>query len=354
MTNDISCKIPVVIPSFEPDESLINVCRDLLAADLRHVVVVDDGSGTSYRHFFDEVEGMGCTVLRNAVNMGKGRALKHAFNYILNNFPDAIGCVTADSDGQHLTKDIKSCILELNEHPNDLVMGCRDFSGEHVPRKSKFGNNLTKRICKFLCGLNLSDTQTGLRGIPCAFMKTLLNVPGERFEFETRMLIACKDTVNIREIKIETVYDSKENHKTHFDPVKDSLRIYRIFGGIFAKYIFSSLSSCVIDLLLFHLFCTVLQPLSAAFYVAIATVGARVISSVYNCIVNYKLVFQSHKGKSSAFKYFALVIVQMCASAALTSWGVYLLSAVPEVWIKLIVDTFLFFTSFYVQRRFIF
>jgi putative flippase GtrA len=186
-------------------------------------------------------------------------------------------------------------------------------------------------------------------------MKHLLNVPGDRFEFETRMLIECRDRVDILEIPIETVYDSKENHRTHFDPIKDSIRIYKIFGVMFLKYVFSSLSSCVIDLVLFAFFCKLLRGGGGSWYVMAATVAARVISAVYNYLINYRFVFRSNKSYSgSAMRYAMLAIIQMCASALLVTGGVMLFRGVSETLIKVVVDGCLFFISYYVQRKVVF
>ncbi len=353
--------IPVVIPAYEPDEQLLKLCEALHEAGMEDVLLVDDGSGPEYRKFFDEAEEKyHCKVLRHAVNQGKGRALKTAFNELLNRQEPVLGCITADSDGQHTPEDIRRCMQALEQHPQALVLGCREFTGDHVPFKSRFGNELTKKICSFLCGIKVSDTQTGLRGIPREFMRELISVQGERFEFETNMLIACKDRIDIHEIAIQTVYDSKEDHKTHFDPVKDSIRIYKIFGRMFFKYIVSSLSASLLDLLMFTLFCSLLRG-HWSIYVAVATVAARVISAAYNYMINYKLVFKSQENHTaSAIKYVCLAASQMLLSALLVTLGVNLLighvfsPAFPEVGIKIVVDGVLFFLSYYIQRKYIF
>lgn len=353
--------IPVVIPAYEPDEQLLDLCAALHEAGIEDVLLVDDGSGPEYRKVFDEAQQQyHCTVLRHAVNQGKGRALKTAFNELLNREEPVLGCVTADSDGQHTPVDIRRCMEELQQHPQALVMGCREFTGDQVPFKSRFGNELTRKICSFLCGIRVSDTQTGLRGISHEFMKELLCVPGERFEFETNMLVACKNRIEIREVAIQTVYDSKEDHKTHFDPIKDSIRIYKIFGRMFFKYIVSSLSASALDLVMFTLFCTLLRS-RLSIYVAVATIAARVISATYNYVINYKLVFKSEQNHmASSVKYFCLAVSQMLLSALLVTLGVNLLighlfsASFPEVGIKIVVDGVLFFVSYYIQRKYIF
>lgn len=348
-------KIALVIPAYEPDERLDNLLEQLRKDYTGPIVLVNDGSAKEYDGFYEAGEKQGCVLLKHYRNMGKGRALKTAFNYCLNTYPNLIGCVTADSDGQHKPEDIYRCMKALSEKPNALFLGCRNFDVEDVPFKSKFGNKLTHKVCKWLCGVDVSDTQTGLRGIPKELMAKLLNTPGERFEFETRMLLETRDYCDIEEIEIETVYDSKENHQTHFDPFKDSLRIYKIFGEVFIKFLFSSLSSSVIDLVLFVLLCPILKPLSAVYYVTAATVIARVISATYNYLINYKFVFTSKANHGhSASRYFLLALVQMLASALLVTVGVFLLPILPEGVIKVIVDTILFFISFRIQRALVF
>ncbi|MCR4717976.1 MAG: bifunctional glycosyltransferase family 2/GtrA family protein [Lachnospiraceae bacterium] len=348
--------IPLIIPSYEPDERLIELLKRLTNSGYDNIIIVNDGSSEEYSHFFEDAKNnYNCTVIRHFINLGKGRALKTAFNYCLSKDPDLIGCVTADSDGQHTSSDIASVMEALIKEPENLILGCRDFSNGNIPKKSYFGNTLTRQVCRFLCGVNVSDTQTGLRGIPKAFMADLLDTAGERFEFETRMLIESKNNFPITEIPIETIYDSKENHQTHFDPVKDSIRIYKIFGGEFAKFIVSSLSSSVLDLVLFALFCKIFNSLYAGIYITLATVSARVLSATYNYIINYAFVFKSKENRSLAlFKYASLAIVQMSLSALFVTLLVTAFSNTPEVVIKIIVDTILFFISYYIQREIVF
>ena len=127
-------QIPLIIPSLEPDEKLPRLLEQLHAAGIQNIVLVDDGSGPAYAHFFEEAQQRwGCPVLRHAVNLGKGRALKTAFNYCLNTWPDAPGCVTADSDGQHTPECILKVMKALTERPDALILGCRDFDEKDVP-----------------------------------------------------------------------------------------------------------------------------------------------------------------------------------------------------------------------------
>ena len=351
--------IPVVIPSYEPDERFPAILKDIKEAGMGPVIVVDDGSGPEYKKYFDEayelIRDLGGVVLTHEVNKGKGRGLKTAFTYILENLPEAIGCITADSDGQHSVKCIKSCMDALEKQPDTLVLGVRDFSGEDVPFKSRAGNNITIKVCDFLCGVKVSDTQTGLRGIPKKFMEELLDVKGERFEFETQMLLETLNKYPIKEVEIETIYDSKENHQSHFNPFKDSIKIYKILAKKFFLYIFSSLSSSVIDFVLFILFCNLFRDKYETLYILFATVLARIASCTYNFIFNYNKVFKSDEPLvKSITKYAVLSVFILLCSALLVTILVKLTSPTYEVLFKCTVDTILFFVSYKIQQKVIF
>ncbi len=221
--------VVLLIPALNPDELLVKLIEDLAPVWNRPVVIVDDGSGTKAREeIFPIIREMGCDIVTNNVNMGKGRALKNGFNYILNTYPEAVGAVTADADGQHTLEDIIACAeaLVTSPEPRPLVLGCRDFDDPKVPRRSMLGNKITRNFMRVMNGVKVTDTQTGLRAIPTEFMRYLINVSGERFDFETNMLIAAKDSSTpIKEITIRTVY-IENNRATHFNPFKDSLKVY--------------------------------------------------------------------------------------------------------------------------------
>lgn len=342
-------KAAVIIPALNPDEKLVNTVKDVRKIWNGPVVIVDDGSDMQTRGFFQQAEQMNCTVLRHCVNLGKGRALKTAFNYCINTWPNILGCVTADADGQHTAQDIFRCVCALEENPKSLVLGCRDFEREEIPTRSKWGNKVTCMVMRLLCGVNVSDTQTGLRAVPLEFMKKLMNVTGERYEFETNMLLETQaQKVPLREIAIETIY-IEENRRSHFRPLIDSVRIY----ALFLKFIFASLSSSVVDIALFSALVWTLKPFVIEGYIFAATVLARIASALFNYIVNSKAVFQKEMGRKTMLKYFALCIVQMCMSGLLVS-AFYRLLPCSEVTVKICVDVLLFFISFQVQKRWIF
>ncbi len=343
-------KLSIIIPSLSPDERLTVLVRELKTHGFEHIVVVNDGSSQEYDAIFAGVQEMGAVVLRHVVNQGKGRSLKTAFHYILEHMDFCVGAVTIDSDGQHAVQDIIHCCEKLLEHPDCLVMGCRNFGQEDVPFKSSFGNILTSKVMQLLVGIKVSDTQTGLRAMSLEHMKKFLSVSGERFEYETNMLLCCKDEdITIEEVPIRTIY-YEGNKSTHFRPLQDSLLVY----GLFLRFIVASLSSAAIDLGLFALGAFLLKTVMPVYYIVVSTVFARVISSLYNFFVNRQGVFKSESGLAKTMvRYYVLAVVQMSMSA-FGVWAVFGILGGSETLIKIVVDTILFLISFQIQREWVF
>ena len=346
MVNDVC----LIIPAYNPDEKLFLAFLEKAVNKFEKIIVVNDGSKYEYRPTFEKIKQQyhNIRILEHSVNLGKGRALKTAFNEYLNYYPDCIGIVQADCDGQHDIDDAVSCAEALRENPKCLILGYRDFDDKIVPKKSKYGNKITRIIFKLFIGIKIKDTQTGLRAIGNENIKKLIATPGERYEYETNILIDCKnDNVEIKEVPIKTIYIEK-NQTSKFNPIKDSLTIYKLF----AKYIFSSLSAFVIDIILFNIFMNILKGVNIDNKIVYATILARIISSLYNFKINAKMVFKN-MNKGSFIKYIVLVLIQMLVSAI----SVELLSRVIGInvtIIKIIVDMIIFMVNFVVQIEIVF
>ena len=289
-----------------------------------------------------------------AENYGKGRALRTGLAYYKDHYSydEYCGVITADSDGQHLVDDVLKISKSLAKREDKMILGVRDFDQSNVPSKSRIGNKLTSLGFRVLIGLSVSDTQTGLRGIPNPLIDLSLSIPGDRFQYETAVLIETGKVSGFEEIKIQTVYYD-ENKGTHFNPVKDSIQIFNLLLGTFLRYIFVSLSSFVVDILLFALGTKLLFP-ALSVRIPLSTAFARIISGAYNYAMNRKIVFKSDRSVvSSGFSYLMLCIIQCAVSAGLVTAICYLLP-LDEVPVKAVVDTCLFFVNYKIQKNYIF
>ncbi len=362
LSNETIESIAIVIPTLNPDAEILKLTALLREKLTNPIIVINDGSKTECAGFFTELAKVSnLEILVHAVNLGKGRALKTAFNHYLNRFPNGLGCVTVDGDGQHAVPDIIKCVETLAAHPDQLVLGTRDFSEPAVPFKSKFGNNLTKFVFRSLMNCKINDTQTGLRGIGSKFMRELMNVRGERFEFETEMLLAAKPNgVKFNEVKIQTIY-LDQNRATHFNPIKDSFKIYRVIfqRAILQFFAFSgsAVASAIIDLSLFKLFLLILPFEYGCSLRWSAIIFARIISAICNYLMNRNIVFERTDGyfdKTSFTKYALLCVFILGCSLGLTELGVRLLPQVDIFWLKLTADTICFIGSYLIQKLEIF
>lgn len=354
MKKDKQLKVIPLIPSLNPDMNLIEYIDQLIKIGFKKIIIINDGSSKKYDNIFQLIENKKeCILLKHAINQGKGRALKTGFNYYLNNFSDYDGIVTADADGQHSAKDTLNIAEILSKNPNHLVLGTRNFNEEIVPFKSKAGNKITSVIFRLLYGKKISDTQTGLRGVGNMFMKTCLNLSGERYEYEINMLIsAVKNKVVIDEPFIETIY-LNDNKGSHFNPIKDSIKIYKVLFQEFFKFVFSGLFSFIIDILLFKLFVsTIFLPLNNTYCILFGTVLARIISSLINYTLNKNVVFNSN-GKNLIIKYYTLCVIQMLISGLLVSL-LFNFGLFSKTICKIIIDIILFFISYNIQKNIIF
>lgn len=373
----------IIIPALEPESGLCRQIRELQEKIPSQVVVIDDGSGRDYREIFDRIEKMaGCIVLHHGENRGKGQALKTGFRYVRESAGKACRVLCLDCDGQHLPQDGVRLLRTAEKHPDTLVLGVRDFSGKEVPWKSRLGNRISSVLFRVFSGIYLADTQTGFRAFDGMLLDQMLEIPGDRFEYETRVLFACAEQgIPVRTEKIETVY-LNENAGTHFRSVQDSLRVTgALFGGP-GRFVFTSLLCALLDLFLFWLFDETFTHIRSAsllsrFFgpgqqgqfrqIAAATVIARVLSAAVNFILNRNWVFRREvKGRkqrkdhcrSSGKKKEAVRYLILCVGiTAVSAFSVYAVSEffhIKPTAAKLLCDGILFIFSYQAQKRWVF
>ena len=213
-----------LIPAFEPENELINLVIQLYDAHFK-VILVDDGSGENYRRIFSTAKRF-ADVLVHETNMGKGKAIKTGLAYVKRHYPENTVVVTMDADGQHSVSDAVRVAEAAADETKSLVLGVRCF-GRDVPKRSRFGNTVTRFVFRAVTGLGVSDTQTGLRAFGSEQIPFMLGVDGERYEYEMNVLLKyAKGKIPIIEVKIATIYFDN-NEGSHFGTFKDSFRIYR-------------------------------------------------------------------------------------------------------------------------------
>lgn len=332
----------ILIPAYKPDDKLVALTNQLLTHDDLKLVVVDDGSGEAFRPVFEALDKR-VTLISYPDNKGKGGALKTGIRYIMDHMPECERLVTADADGQHRYADIRRVLDKSEEMPGALVLGSRAFDGD-VPLRSRFGNAMTRQVFAIASGVKVRDTQTGLRGFDRDGMRLFADVPGDRYEYEINMLLtAARAEMPIYEVTIETVY-LNDNESSHFNPLKDSLRIY----ACILKFACSSLICFGIDYVMFQLLRTFIP------VTWVSNLLARIVSASVNFMLNKKLVFKGNeKTLPAVLKYAALAVFIYLIDTAILAllyeklgWSRYV--------VKIISGVLGYLISFPVQGRIVY
>ena len=213
----------VLIPAYEPDHQLITLAQNLRDAGLA-VVIVDDGSGEKYEDIFFAVK-KNAHVLTHAKNKGKGAALKTGMTYIRDHMPEIDHFITCDADGQHRVEDVVR-VSKMLQAGHKFVLTMRRQKKD-IPLRSKVGNAMSRVVYALLTKRYLSDNQSGLRGFSRVHIDWMAQVEKDNYDYEMNVLYyAAKKGIRISTILIEAIYIDN-NQSSHFQPVKDTVRIYR-------------------------------------------------------------------------------------------------------------------------------
>ncbi len=210
-------RIAAAIPALDAEATIGEVVRRTRAI-LPHVLVIDDGSQDATAA---EAVTAGATLVRHPKNLGKGRALRTAFEALFGFGFEKV--VTLDADGQHLPEEIP-LLLDAGCDGADLVVGCRErlFGQMHPLRR--VGNRWSTRAISFAAGRVLADAQSGFR----LYTRSLVaqtGFPEARFEAESAVLVrAARRGLDIRWVPIRLGF-ADGRCTSHYRPVIDSLRI---------------------------------------------------------------------------------------------------------------------------------
>lgn len=335
-----------LIPAYNPDERMTALCEELCRMGYG-MIVVDDGSEEACAAVFAEAEPI-ATVLHHLENRGKGAAIKTGLKRIAEIAQPGDVVVTVDADGQHKSADVEKTVQAAQLHPEALVLGSRAFTGR-VPFKSRMGNRITRAVYRAVTHCRVSDTQTGLRAFSCALIPQMLEIPGDRYEYEMNVLLQCpRSGIPIQEVPIETVYIN-ENASSHFRPLADACRIYlQIF-----KFAGSSLAGFGVDYILFSALSRLLSGIGAA-AVPVSNVLARLVSATVNFTLNRRYVFRDQGKRSVSAARYALLALGILAGNTLVLTTLTARLHINRNIAKLLTEALFFVLSWTAQKHFIF
>lgn len=209
----------VIIPTYNNSGTLADVVERALKV-CPDVIVVNDGSTDNTQA---ELCGLDVAVLNHDRNRGKGKALKTGLAYAAEKgFTHA---VTIDSDGQHFPEDIPAMIEASQQHPDDIIVGCRNLTTENMPRQNTFANRFSNFWFRLQTARRLDDTQSGFRIYPLDSLYGM-GLITSRYEAELELLVfAAWHGVDVQGVPVHVWYAPEGERVSHFRPFWDFFRI---------------------------------------------------------------------------------------------------------------------------------
>lgn len=212
-------RILAAIPAFNAANTL-PVLIDQLEKSYPHltILVIDDGSTDNTP---DIVRLHGAALISHERNLGKGAALRNAFDYATTHEFDAV--VTLDADLQHDPAEVQLFLEEFNDD-HTILLGVRRLSPD-MPLPRKISNSLSTFVASVFAGRRIVDSQSGFRLIPTRVLRSLQLV-SNRYDLEPELIIrACRAGFQIKGIPITTIYNDSASS---IQPLRDTLRFLKM------------------------------------------------------------------------------------------------------------------------------
>jgi len=215
---------------------VIRSCHEVLE-DLEHKIIVIDGYSTDGTA--EIAESLGAEILYE-VEKGYGAALMTGFNHVLQMNHDQNGkyediIVMMDADATYDPADIPSLLEALKEKEADIVVGNRFAKMKRgaMTQLNRLGNKFFTTLMNRLYGLDISDSQSGMRAIKVkALKKMFLEASG--MPLASEMLIEAKKRA-LKVIEVPINY-GKRVGRPKLQPLRDGWRIALTMMRLFTDF----------------------------------------------------------------------------------------------------------------------
>ena len=172
------------------------------------IVVVNDGSKDDTSN---EAKKGGAIVVDHILNSGAGGATLTGLAYARKHKYDI--AATMDADGQHAPEDVIKGIKKIDKSPSGLLIGSRLIDSEGMSKTKVLGNKGLSLITKVLFGVNVTDSQSGLRIYSRAAIEKL-DWKTTGYEFCSEMIWRAKQLgIEIEEFPIQAIYTDYSRSK---------------------------------------------------------------------------------------------------------------------------------------------
>lgn len=218
-------KVFIILPGLNEEKHIGQLISNIKKQGYSNIIFVDDGSNDKSSEVAKSSDAI---VIRHIINMGKGAATKTGCGYAIKKGAKIL--VLMDSDGQHKPEDLNRIVSELVKNKRDIVIGRRKID-KNMPFMMTFGNWFIDKASGLINGIDLQDTQSGLR---CFTSETYKKIKwkSDDYSMESEMIAnIAKNRLKYSQIFIETIYLDNFKGTTIFDGIKIFLNIikFRIF-----------------------------------------------------------------------------------------------------------------------------
>ena len=207
--------VHALVPAYNEAETVGSVVGGLLPV-AQAVTVVDDGSSDATA---DCARAAGASVIRHAVNSGKGTAVRTGLAAILQT-----GCthvLLIDADFQHKPEEARRLIEVAVATGAELVIGERQFDRDSMPASRYHTNRIGSRALSSLVGVPVADTQCGFRLFAADALRGL-RLTARGYEIETEMLVKVRRRGGrIASAPVSAVYNGRPSR---LRPIRDTTK----------------------------------------------------------------------------------------------------------------------------------
>ncbi len=232
-------KVALIVPAYNESQAIGHVISGLQQSFNKtlydfQIVVVDDGSKDDTAQ---KARSCGAYVIQHILNTGSGGATATGLSYAHQHGFDI--AVTSDADGQHAPGDVLKGVELAIQNSTDLLIGSRLIDKTGMSRVKVLGNKGLSTITNILFGVQVTDSQSGLRVFSRRALAEL-RWKTSGYEFCSEMLWRASQLgLSISEFPIQAIYTDYSTSRPHhqnnwngFNIVKSLLkrRIMELFN----------------------------------------------------------------------------------------------------------------------------
>jgi UDP-N-acetylglucosamine---dolichyl-phosphate N-acetylglucosaminyltransferase len=204
----------IVIPAYNEDRVISDVIEAIPKAIKKITkitpLVIDDNSKDATAK---QAKKSGAVCIRHEMNLGTGGAILTGIEAAKHMKADIV--VTMDGDGQHDPHDIRALIQPIIQDNADVVLGSRLMSkqNKNMPTHRTVGNKLLNLATFLLCGLWVSDSQSGYKALSRKSLD-IMQLSSSGYEFHSEIIGEIKrNHLRYKEVPISTIYTTYSKSK---------------------------------------------------------------------------------------------------------------------------------------------